>query len=98
MQHLRTFSNGFALVFPDVIYVLASLGLIVTREPLGGPLYATLARIFISQGELRSLVAAQQRAEDPKPDAIQVFTRTGILLATKLEIALGETATSHPTT
>lgn len=79
-----------ALPFPDAIYVLASLGLIATREPLGGPIYTTLARIFISQDELRSLVAAFRREQDPKPDAIQVFTRTGILLAIKLAVALGE--------
>jgi len=84
LQRLR------ALPFPDVIYVLASIGLIATREPLGAPVYRTLARIFIGKDELRSLVAALRREEDPKPDAVQVFTRGGILSATKLALALAE--------
>jgi hypothetical protein len=84
LQRLR------ALTFPDVVYVLASLGLIATSEPLGGTTYTTLARIFISQDELLSLAAAEQRERRSKPDGILLFTRTGVLLATKLAIALGE--------
>lgn len=84
LQRLR------ALPFPDLLYVLASIGLIATREPLGAQVYRKLASIFLSKDELRSLVAAVEREEDPKPDAIQVFTRGGILLATKLALALGD--------